>query len=428
MLNKKTFTNNSKEFKNKLIYWIAKYPYVCYLDSNEYYNGSIYKNYELFVGISSKANHFIEGHGGLNYLNKFLNCEWAFGFICYDLKNELEHLSSDNIDKVEMPLVHFFHPELLFEMKDREVVIHYRNNYSEHDIDVVFNEINNTLPSANENSKPLIQQRVSKDDYISTVKKIKQRIALGDIYEMNYCMEFFIEDFECNPYLMYVKLNAASPMPFSCFYRMEDHYLMCASPERFLMKKGNKIISQPIKGTFRRDLLNQGHDKILKQQLFNDPKEKVENVMIVDLVRNDLSRTADKGTVKVEELYGIYSFPQVHQMISTITSNAKEDIDFVELIKTTFPMGSMTGAPKIGAMQLIEDYEKTKRGLYSGSVGYITPDGDFDFNVVIRSILYNARNKYLSFMVGSAITFDSIPEKEYEECLLKAKAIMGILS
>ena len=145
--------------------------------------------------------------------------------------------------------------------------------------------------------------------------------------------------------------------------------------------------------------------------------------MIVDLVRNDLSKTAKQASVKVEELCGIYSFKQVHQMISTISSEIDQETHFVDVIKSMFPMGSMTGAPKIEAMKLIEKFEKTKRGLYSGAVGYINPQGDFDFNVVIRSILYNFDKKYLSFSVGSAITAKSIAESEYDECLLKTEAI-----
>lgn len=166
---------------------------------------------------------------------------------------------------------------------------------------------------------------------------------------------------------------------------------------------------------------------MLKNDLAKDEKERSENIMIVDLVRNDLSKTAVKGSVKVEELCKVYSFDQVHQMISTVTSQIEENTHPIDVIKSTFPMGSMTGAPKISAMKIIENLEETKRGLYSGAVGYITPRGDFDFNVVIRSILYNHTQKYISFSVGSAITSKSDPLKEYEECLVKAKAMHEVL-
>ncbi|MFY7988966.1 MAG: chorismate-binding protein, partial [Flavobacterium sp.] len=194
----------------------------------------------------------------------------------------------------------------------------------------------------------------------------------------------------------------------------------------YLRKEGLKVISQPIKGTARRSL-DVKQDEQLKSDLAQNEKERSENIMIVDLVRNDLSHTATKGSVQVEELCQIYTFKQVHQMISTIVSEVENTTSPIEILRTTFPMGSMTGAPKISAMQIIEALEETKRGLYSGTVGYFTPTGDFDFNVVIRSILYNSQNKYLSFSVGSAVTAQAIPEMEYEECLLKAKAMFEVL-
>ncbi|MFC2104842.1 anthranilate synthase component I family protein, partial [Bacteroidota bacterium] len=230
-----------------------------------------------------------------------------------------------------------------------------------------------------------------------------------------------------DPLKTFIGFNEISPAPFSCYYKLDDKYLLSASPERFIKKSNNKIISQPIKGTIKRSLDNK-NDLKLKTELFNDPKERAENVMIVDLVRNDLSRTANKASVKVEELFGIYSFKQVHQMISTVVSEVNNDINIIDVIKNAFPMGSMTGAPKVRAMRLIEQYEKTKRGLYSGSVGYITPDNNFDFNVVIRSILYNQSKNYVSFTVGGAITSLADPDKEYEECMVKAEAMLKVFS
>jgi para-aminobenzoate synthetase component 1 len=226
---------------------------------------------------------------------------------------------------------------------------------------------------------------------------------------------------------VYADLLKKSPVPFGAFVKSNGCYLMCASPERFLKKTGNRMLSQPIKGTSKRGV-NEAEDIALKQALLNSEKERAENLMIVDLVRNDLARSAKTGTVKVEELFGIYSFEQVHQMISTVSATLADGIHWVDALKYAFPMGSMTGAPKISAMHLIEQYERTARGLYSGAVGYITPEGDFDFNVVIRSLQYNSINQFLNFEVGGAITYDSIPEKEYEECLIKAGAILDTLS
>jgi para-aminobenzoate synthetase component 1 len=226
---------------------------------------------------------------------------------------------------------------------------------------------------------------------------------------------------------LYQRLSALSPVPFSCFYKLEDKYLLCASPERYVRKQGNTLIAQPIKGTRKRNLLSPSADAQLKADLLSDLKERAENVMIVDLVRNDLSKICTEGSVKVEELFGIYSFPQVHQMISTISGELPATMDFSDVLDASFPMGSMTGAPKKRVMQLINQYEQSKRGIFSGTVGYITPVKNFDFNVVIRSLMYNQTDNYLSYQVGSAITAKSNPEKEYEECLLKANAIRQVL-
>jgi para-aminobenzoate synthetase component 1 len=260
------------------------------------------------------------------------------------------------------------------------------------------------------------------------VEELQSQIRRGNCYEITFCQEFFAENVFADPLQLYVALSSISPNPFAAFYKIKRKYLCCASPERYLKKEGNKIISQPIKGTRPRNPEDGAQDRLYLEELVSSTKERSENVMIVDLVRNDLSRICKEGSVVVEELYGVYPFPQVHQMISTITGTLPDDTHCVEALRTTFPMGSMTGAPKKRVMQLIEQYEKSKRGLFSGTVGYITPEADFDFNVVIRSMLYNQETNYLSYQVGSAITFYSEPEKEYEECLLKAAAINEVLS
>jgi para-aminobenzoate synthetase component 1 len=272
-----------------------------------------------------------------------------------------------------------------------------------------------------------INNRISREEYIRIIKQLQQHILRGDCYEINFCQEFFAEHVDIDPLQVYCSLSNTSPNPFAAFYKTGQQYLLCASPERYLKKEGERIFSQPIKGTSQRDLNDVGEDVKSKEHLYNSAKDRSENVMIVDLVRNDLSKICVEASVQVEELFGIYSFPQVHQMISTVSGQLRSDIHFIEAIKATFPMGSMTGAPKKRVMELIEQYELTRRGIFSGAVGYITPEGDFDFNVVIRSIMYNAASKYLSFQAGSAITFYSDPEKEYEECLLKAGAIKKVL-
>jgi para-aminobenzoate synthetase component I len=350
--------------------------------------------------------------------------DWIFGYFSYDLKNDIEKLKSENTDNLNFPKLYFFCPKYLYILKNNQLHLYYRPGESIQDAIEAIHPAKAAIPVERE---CLITPRISKIDYIEAVEKIKGYIQKGYIYEMNFCQEFFSENAEEEIFLLYQKLTQASPTPFNCYFHHGSHYLACASPERYIKKQGNKVISQPIKGTIKRGATPE-EDEFLKNQLREDPKEKSENVMIVDLVRNDLSRTAAKGTVKVEELFGIYTFNQVHQMISTISSKLDEGYDWIDLINTTFPMGSMTGAPKIKAMEVIEECESMKRGLFSGAVGYVTPEGDMDFNVVIRSIMYNASKKYLSFMAGGAITIHSNPEKEYEESLLKAKAIFSVLN
>jgi para-aminobenzoate synthetase component 1 len=263
---------------------------------------------------------------------------------------------------------------------------------------------------------------------MDTVEKLRRHILRGDCYEINFCQEFLARDVVTDPIRLYRQLSHLSPTPFGAYYKVKDRFLLCASPERYLSRQGPLLLTQPIKGTSGRDISDPRQDEKSRELLLHSQKERSENVMVVDLVRNDLSKVCLEGSVRVEELFGIYSFPQVHQMISTVTGIPTPDKSWVDMIRATFPMGSMTGAPKRRVLELIETYEKGKRGLFSGAVGYVTPERDFDFNVVIRSILYNHSNRCLSFTVGSGITFYSDPQKEYEECMIKASAIKKVLT
>ncbi len=401
---------------------------VVLLHSNGYRKDK-YTRLPWILGIGSGPEYRGTGGKVFEELREFSNScnDWMFGFFSYELKNQLERLSSKNPDYIGMPLCHFFSPGILiYPMGKYEIMIGSLVGEGEWPSpEGVFGDISGIVENAGGSHHKhggKIRQRVNRKKYIDRVRDIRAHIQAGDIYEMNYCIEFFSEHASADPLMMYQKLNDISLPPFSCFYKLSDKYLVSASPERFLKKTGNGIISQPVKGTGPRGK-DHAEDKLLREKLYNDPKERSENVMIVDLVRNDLARTAQKDSVKVEELFGIYSFRQLNHMISTVTSTLGPEHDFIDAIKNAFPMGSMTGAPKHSAMKLIDLYEDTCRGLYSGSVGYISPEKDFDLNVVIRSILYNKKNNYLSFMAGSAITIGSDPEREYEECLLKAKAM-----
>jgi len=397
----------------------------CLLNSNDFRHDP-YSRFNLVIGIGLADELVATGYDDFLHLRAFSqkHNDWLFGFLSYDLKNQLENLQSNRHDGIKMPLMHFFRPVILMFISGNQIQIGCLPGFGRFsDPGRVFEKLCRfTYHKPEHNHRINLSQRVSERNYLHQVANIKQNIQLGYIYEMNFCVEFFSEECQIFPLQVYENLNRISPTPFSCYYRLGNKYLMCASPERFMAKRGMKLISQPIKGTLRRGRSPE-EDEVLKRTLYNDPKERSENVMIVDLVRNDLSRTASKGSVHVEELFGIYSFSHVHQMISTVVSQLRPEVHFTEALKQAFPMGSMTGAPKVQAMKLIENYETTRRGLFSGAVGYISPEKDFDFNVVIRSLLYNHDDRYLSCMAGSAITIGSDPEVEYKECLLKAKAM-----
>ncbi|MEI7594862.1 MAG: anthranilate synthase component I family protein [Bacteroidota bacterium] len=413
-------------FKQKLYFWAKKWSNFCILNSNGYNNNPYSKYYFIAAfGNNSNSNTSINP---FEEIKEFYNCnkDWTFGFFGYDLKNYSENLKSENIDGVKAPDYFFFNPEFVFIINENELQIQYVNcNISA--IELMIQEIENTHIIESTVKIGSIKSRISKEQYYKAVSEIKHHIQIGDIYELNFCQEFYAENIELDSATIYQKLNKISPTPFSAFARFDSIDVMCASPERYLMKQNNTLISQPIKGTIKRGT-NKEEDEQLKEKLLNSHKDRSENVMIVDLVRNDLSITAEKASVNVDELFGIYEFPQVYQMISTVKSELRNDCHFIDAIKHSFPMGSMTGAPKIRAMELIEKYESFKRGIYSGSIGYIDPEGNFDFNVVIRSIIYNSENKYLSFSAGGAITINSDIEGEYEESMLKAQAIFNILS
>lgn len=410
-------------FKMQMLNWANQFSICCFMDSHFYKD--VHHSYDCLLAIEA-VQIFDEKENIFHQLDVFYNnCnDWIFGHFSYDLKNQIEHLQSQNINEVNFPDIFLYQPETVITLNGNTIEI-----FSFKSPQSILNGINDVQINCEclSSSDKKIKARINKKEYIQTVKKLKAHILKGDCYEINFCQEFFIDDVDTNTLQTYFKLLEISPSPFSCYYKLYTNYLLCASPERFLSKHEQDIFSQPIKGTAARNK-DAKLDLLQKNNLYNDSKERSENVMVVDLVRNDLSKICEEGSVKTDELFGIYSFPQVYQMISTISGTLKKEIAFSEIIKATFPMGSMTGAPKYRVMQIIEQYEKTKRSLFSGSVGYITPQKDFDFNVVIRSIFYNQAKKYLNYLVGSAITVYADAEKEYAECMLKAAAIEKVLS
>jgi para-aminobenzoate synthetase component 1 len=419
--------SDAKICKEQLLIWSQQFREICFMDSNNY--AQEFSSYDCIIAVDAFTAIQTDFHNAFEDLKQYqqVTKDWLFGYLSYDLKNDTEDLKSTNFDGLEFADLFFFQPKKIFLLKGENLEVRYLTMCDD-EIKSDFLEIQAiNLDQKREDERITIHARISKSEYLEKVKQMLEHINRGDCYEANFCMEYFADHVEINPLNTFLKLNTISNPPFAVYFKNKDHYLLCASPERYLKKSGEILISQPIKGTAKR-YASSVEDEKSRSQLMADPKERAENIMITDLVRNDLSQTAQKGSVIVTELCQIYSFSQVHQMISTVTSKLDSKFSTIDAIKKSFPMGSMTGAPKISVMKLIEELEETKRGLYSGAVGYFTPDGDFDFNVVIRSILYNHEKKYVSFSVGSAITALSNPEQEYEECLLKSKAMRDVLA
>jgi para-aminobenzoate synthetase component 1 len=407
-----------------MLNWADRFNICCFLDDHDYRQRG--NRFDCILAADSMESMETVPGKAFETLQTFhdQHSDWLFGHLSFELKQETEGVRSKLSDSIGFPNIHFYIPRYVVQLSDFKLTI----GTTAEDHDKIFEEIIQCVASADvkEHYHPTIRARQSKAEYIDAVKALKQHILRGDCYELNYCQEFYSQPCTVHPLELFTALQNVSPAPFSAYYRLNELYCLSASPERYLQKKGRRIMSQPIKGT-RKRMPSQQDDQQVVAELLASEKERAENVMVVDLVRNDISKICEEGTVKVDELFAIYSFPQVHQMISTISGELANDHSWCDAIEATFPMGSMTGAPKRRVLELIDRYEASARGLYSGAIGYVTPEGDFDFNVVIRSVLYNANTNFLNFHAGSAITFQSDPEMEYEECLLKAAFIRQVL-
>lgn len=416
----------TETLRKQLLNWAKQFDEVVWLDSNDH--SQKYGSFQAVLAVDAFTAISTDSLNAFDKLKEYQTTtkDWIFGYLSYDLKNDVENLVSVNFDGLNFPDIYFFQPKKIFLFSENTVEMHYLNSVAD-EIEADWVSISQSvLPFEALRTSIPINTRTQKADYLQKVSSVLEHIRRGDIYEVNICQEFYSEHAQIDPLQVFLDLNKISSSPFAAFLKLDDIFALSASPERYVKKAGASVISQPIKGTAKRSK-NRDEDRQLKIRLQNDPKERSENIMITDLVRNDLSRIAEKGSVKVEELCGIYSFQQVHQLISTISCEVSSAVPSVEILRNTFPMGSMTGAPKISAMQIIEKTEDTKRGMYSGAIGYFDPFGDFDFNVVIRTILYHSFKKYVSFSVGGAITINSDPEMEFEECMLKAKAMREVL-
>ena len=413
-----SLANLPADWSARALRWAAAFPHCAYFEPNAlpYPLGA----YERLLAVSSAA----DGVDSLAHLAQWLDTSAPraprCGFVTYEAKNEIEALESRNFYGFAWPQLHFFVPTTWLCWRADAVEIHGRTD------GVLAQILAQAMPAVAVPHVPVFRPRLARADYLRAVAAVREDILNGEVYELNLCQEFYAEGVDLDPVDVFGRLMAASPAPFAGFVRWHEHFLLCASPERFVARRQDVIWSQPIKGTTRRGA-TPAEDEHQRQALLNDEKERAENLMIVDLVRNDLARVARTGTVRVPELFGLYPFRHLWQMISTVTAELRPGVGLVDVLRATFPMGSMTGAPKIRAMQLIEHYENSRRGLYSGSMGCVWPGGNFDFNVVIRSLQYRRDTGYLSFQVGSAITYDSDPEREYAECLLKGQALLELL-
>lgn len=347
--------------------------------------------------------------------------EWLAGIFPYELKSIFEPtLVSSQKPEIAFPEVAFFIPQCLVYLKkksDRICIAKGKEIWNQ-----IKNEKNDPYST---DSIPVFKSAFSPEDYIETIEKLKKHIEEGDFYEINLTQRFCSDFSTKHPFEIFRRLISISPVPFGAYIRWNQKHLICASPERFLKLKKGKLIAQPIKGTIKRSKTHK-EDQQLKDALLLSEKERAENIMIVDLMRNDLYRSSEINSVKVPRLWEVQTFPQVHQLVSTITGRKRKDISSFEVIRNTFPPGSMTGAPKVKSMEMIDRYEPVSRGIYAGSAGYFMPSGEFDMNVIIRSLIYDNEKKMLSYHVGGAITYDSIPVNEYEESLLKALAIRKV--
>lgn len=415
------YTFPKKELENlklKMLNWLRSFNIFAYLDNNNYHHPP--NRFECLIGAGA--------HQAFQDPERLPENEWLFGHLNYEFGQLF--FKKINWQKTPandaFPNCFFFLPEivLLIPFGKNELHISTIGPAPEN----ILKDILACLAELRQTSKTIVrswQTDFSEEEYVSQIQSIKQDIRRGDYYELNFCVQSQGRYDHCQPFDLFAKINRQNPSPFAAFYRQNNHFLLSASPERFLHKTGHLVQAQPIKGTIKRGQ-TAIEDEQLKKKLTNDIKERAENLMITDLMRNDLAKLCTVGSVRVPDLLGLYTFPTLHHLISTIEGSLKDNFSFFDILKATFPMGSMTGAPKKIVLERIDQYEKKPRSIYSGSVGYITPDGDFDFNVVIRSLVLNTGTRQIQYATGGAITYDSIPEKEWQETALKAKSMKAV--
>lgn len=405
----------SKSFIRKIHYWLSRQEYAAILDGNVY---SYPQNPFPQLMAAGSRSISAPGEDWKETLSKKNSDTWWFGYLGYELKGRAQEECRETF--LDFPSWSFFEAETVIERKAESILLHAVEPES-------VLEVIQELPEyegLEVEVFPPFSPAMGREQYFFGVEKIRQLIREGHVYELNFC-QYYKSELAPEGLDFYLALNQQFPMPFSGWYKFGKREIACASPERFLRKTGNELISQPIKGTAARGK-SEEEDKARREALFHSEKERAENMMIVDLVRNDLARISRIGSTTVEEMFGIYAFPTVFQMISTVRSVLNPEKNTSEVLDAAFPMGSMTGAPKLEVMEQIRLLEPFCRGGYSGAMGYFGPDGDFDFNVLIRSLFINHETEESGFAVGSAITIDSEAEEEWQECQAKASALLSV--
>lgn len=414
-----------KIIKRKVLYWLKAYSTFIYLDNNAYRNAP--NRFELLAGAGVRREVAVEEIDAVKG-------DWLFGHIGYDFKNTIfPRLHSRHTILADFPATSFYVPDVVISIPFGSATLQVAAVTE--DPAVVLQAILATVVPADVSGSIQVDEATWVSDfdsssYMDTVGQLRQHITEGDCYEINLCNGHRVTVRSIRPYELFDTLNGQNPAPFAAFCRYGERFLLSTSPERYLYREGATVLSQPIKGTTGRSA-DPLEDERQRTGLYHSIKERAENVMITDLVRNDLARICETGSIEVPELFGVYTFSSLHHLISTVQGRLLPGSTLRDIITIPFPMGSMTGAPKYIVMQLIEQYERSARGIFSGTVGYITPSEDFDFNVVIRSLVYDGEQSVLSLHTGGAITIDSDAAAEWNEASLKAlrlKQVMGIIS
>jgi len=366
----------------------------------------------------------------------------AIGYFSYDLCHRIETFKDHGKEDMDIPdmIFGFYSNAIIIDHKCRKTYAAVSSIGFENtgDIDQILdrriNGIIRRVCESSEGNKPVkkmtegqgsVASNFTLEEYCNMIRMAKEYIRNGDIYQANLSQQFRTYIGDSDPFDIYVDLRQLNPAPFSAYMNFEAIKVLSSSPERFLKINGRTIETRPIKGTRPRGKTKEEDDK-LKDELINSEKDRAEHIMIVDLERNDLGRVCRIGSVHVEKMLEIEEYSTVLHLVSTVKGELLDDVDMIDCIKATFPGGSITGAPKIRSMEIIDELEPVKRNIYTGSIGYMDFNGNCDLNIAIRTIVIKDNEAF--FNVGGGIVWDSVPEDEYRETLDKGKALLKVLT